>query len=221
MPGPDPSGAPNRRPIATRQWRLFQRLARWLADGGVTPNAISCSSIAFAGGAAAAFVGASYANTEAMRVTAMLIAAGMIQLRLIANLLDGLVAVEGGKATPTGDLYNEVPDRIADTLILVGAGFAPASSPWLGAAAAIAAMFVAYIRAMGASLGAGQVFVGPMAKQHRMAVTTIATVASVLPIAYSKHFIPVALSGIALGSLVTAWRRLQIIAARLREAKRS
>ncbi len=151
----------------------------------------------------------------------MLTAAVMIQLRLVANLLDGLVAVEGGKATPTGDLYNEVPDRIADTLILVGAGFAPVSNPWLGAAAAITAMFVAYVRAIGASLGVGQVFAGPMAKQHRMAVTTIATVASALPIAYSQHFLPAALAVIALGSLVTAWRRLRIIATRLREAMAS
>lgn len=219
MASSESSGVPNRRPIATRRWQVFQRLARWLADIGVTPNAISCSSIFFAAGAAAAFVSASYADTYVLRAAAMLIAVGMIQLRLIANLLDGLVAVEGGKATPTGDLYNEVPDRIADTLILVGAGFAPLSSPWLGAAAAIAAMFVAYIRAMGASLGVGQVFAGPMAKQHRMAVTTVATVASALPIDYSQHFLSIALALIALGSIVTAGRRLLIIATRLREAK--
>ena len=219
MANSEGSGAPNRRPIATRRWQVFQRLARWLADIGVTPNAISCSSIVFAAGAATAFVGASYADSEVLRAAAMLIATGMIQLRLIANLLDGLVAVEGGKATPTGDLYNEVPDRIADTLILVGAGFAPSGTPWLGAAAAIAAMFVAYVRAMGASLGVGQVFAGPMAKQHRMAVTTVATLASVPPITYSQHFLPIALAIIALGSLLTAWRRLRIIAARLGEAK--
>ena len=53
-----------------------------------------------------------------------------IQLRLIANLLDGLVAVEGGKRTPTGELYNEAPDRIADTAVLVGAGYAVGGSPW-------------------------------------------------------------------------------------------
>ena len=32
----------------------------------------------------------------------------------LANMLDGLLAVEGGQQTKTGELYNEIPDRIAD-----------------------------------------------------------------------------------------------------------
>jgi len=106
-----------------------------------------------------------------------LVAALMVQARLIANLLDGMVAMEGGKATAEGELYNEVPDRISDALIFIGAGYSVIGIGVLGWAAALVAMFVAYVRAIGASVSAGQVFVGPMAKPHRMALMTLSGLA--------------------------------------------
>ncbi|MNL67657.1 hypothetical protein D3C87_1922650 [compost metagenome] len=45
--------------------------------------------------------------------------------------------------------------------------------PW---AAVFLATLTAYARMMGASVGAGHQFLGPMAKQHRMALITVATV---------------------------------------------
>ncbi len=217
------SEEPNRRPIATRSWALFQGAAARLAAAGVTPNAISLSSIAFAAAAGVALAATSWVESSLAVRGLWLLAAAMIQLRLIANLLDGLVAVEGGKRTPTGELYNEAPDRVADTAVLIGAGYAVGGSPWCGAAAAIVALFVAYLRALGASAGAGQAFAGPMAKQHRMAVIT----ALALYLAFSPTgWQPVDASGrgpmtvglvvIAVGGLVTAARRLRIIAQRLR-----
>ncbi len=76
-----------------------------------------------------------------------------------------MVAVEGGRRTPTGDLFNEVPDRVADTLVLVGAGWglAQAGLPWaepLGWAAALAAMATAYIRALADGHGLRGCFLG-------------------------------------------------------------
>jgi phosphatidylglycerophosphate synthase len=84
-----------------------------------------------------------------------------IQLRLLANMLDGLIAVEGGKKTPTGELYNEIPDRIADVVLLASAGYASQHGP-LGAAlgwcAAVLAVGTAYLRALGARRGRPQDF---------------------------------------------------------------
>ena len=51
-------------------------------------------------------------------------AAVLIQFRLLCNLFDGMVAVEGGLGTPSGILFNDFPDRIADPLILICAGYA-------------------------------------------------------------------------------------------------
>ena len=57
-------------------------------------------------------------------------AAAGIQLRLGANMLDGLVAVEEGKGAPTGAHYNEAPDRVEDALLLVAALLAEAEALW-------------------------------------------------------------------------------------------
>ena len=44
-----------------------------------------------------------------------LVGAGLILLRLLANMLDGMVADESGEGGPLGSLYNEIPDRISLT----------------------------------------------------------------------------------------------------------
>jgi phosphatidylglycerophosphate synthase len=95
-----------------------------------------------------------------------------VQLRLLCNLLDGMVAVEGGRKSKVGALYNEVPDRIADSLFIVSLGYAIAV-PWLGWFGALAAAVTAYIRVLGGTFDLAQDFRGPMAKQHRMAVLTL------------------------------------------------
>ena len=82
-----------------------------------------------------------------------------------------MVAIEGGKQSPLGMLYNEFPDRIADSLLIVALGYV-ISLPWIGWLGALAAMATAYIRVFGGALGLAQDFRGPMAKQHRMAVMT-------------------------------------------------
>lgn len=218
-----PEADANRRPLKTRGWTLFVKLADRLARWGVSPNAISLSSIAWAALAGGAFWLTADAAGAAARALFLLAAAG-IQLRLIANLLDGMVAVEGGRRSPVGELYNEAPDRIADSLILLGAGQA-AGNLLLGCGAALLAVLVAYVRALGASAGAGQVFAGPMAKPHRMALLTITSLYCMAAPAggpwwlaprYAMHL---ALWVIAIGCGVTFARRLIIIAGRMRQAE--
>lgn len=53
-----------------------------------------------------------------------LLAAAMIQGRLLCNLMDGLMAIEGNLKSASGEIYNDAPDRVSDALILVGAGYA-------------------------------------------------------------------------------------------------
>ncbi|MCU1407306.1 MAG: hypothetical protein JWQ43_3609, partial [Glaciihabitans sp.] len=76
---------------------------------------------------------AATAHTDGWAVRACWLgAAAFVQLRLIANLLDGMVAVEGRKGGPTGDLWNEAPDRVSDVAIFIGAGYALGGCPLLG-----------------------------------------------------------------------------------------
>ncbi|EMI19392.1 CDP-diacylglycerol--glycerol-3-phosphate 3-phosphatidyltransferase-related protein [Rhodopirellula maiorica SM1] len=219
--------AANRRPIKSRQMPVFQRLASRLAKTSITPNQISGTSILFALVAGIAMAATSSFEAAIAERGLWILAAAMIQCRLIANLLDGMVAVEGGKSSPVGDLYNEVPDRVSDSAIFIGAGYAVGGYPLLGFAAALVAVFVAYVRAIGASVDAGQVFAGPFAKPQRMALmTTICVAMAILPSAWQAvpsqpqiTVVGIALAVICIGGIITAIRRLQKIAAILRLRK--
>ncbi len=163
-----------RRPLKVRSVKLFHNIAGWLGQRGITPNQISIASVVFAI-FAAIFLLFIPSTTETGRVVLPLLAAFFIQCRLICNLLDGLVAVESQKGTASGELFNDIPDRIADPIILIAAGYATTIAPWayiLGWAAALLAVMTAYIRTLAASIGAPTDFSGPMAKQHRMALMT-------------------------------------------------
>lgn len=218
-------GPAGRRPLKTRGWLVFQRIAARLANSGVTPNAISASSVLFAVVSGCCLAATAQVNDDLARRMLWFASAVFIQLRLIANLLDGMVAIEGGKASAVGELFNEVPDRLSDPAILIGAGFSYGSCPILGFTAALVAVFVAYVRAIGASVGVGQVFLGPFAKPQRMAVMTVVCVAnSFLPSAWNPiheasqlGIAGAALILIAAGGAITSIRRLRKIAAAMRD----
>lgn len=191
---------PTRRPLKSRDTRWARTVASRLAATGLTPNRISQGSIFFAAIAGAAFWLSGTTDGFA-RILLLLLAAAGCQMRLLCNLLDGMVAVEGGKSKPDGPFWNEVPDRTADILILVGAGLG-AGIPALGWAAATAAVLTAYLRELGRAEGAPPDFSGPMAKPHRMAVMTAAAlVAAALP---GFAIIAVALWIVVVGAVATA-----------------
>lgn len=192
-----------RRPLKSRQWRFSIALAAWLARRGVTPNAISLFGLA-AGILGGVMLGLTVLGDVPWLF--WLLAAGFVQLRLLSNLIDGMVAVESGRRSPLGELFNEVPDRISDAATLIGLGFAAGGTPWLGFVAAILAVFVAYVRAAAKLAGAPQDYSGPMAKPHRMFVVTVTCLASVVSPAWPLATI--ALAVIAAGSILTAARRL-------------
>lgn len=200
-----------RRPLKTRDVKAFQRLSSWLIARRVRPNAISLSSIVFA-----AVAGAGLAGTTSWSPRLLFaLAAVFVQLRLLANMLDGMVALGTGEPSPLGDLWNEVPDRFADAIILVGAGYALGGTIVLGYLATMLALLTAYLRAFGATHGVTGLFLGPMAKPHRMAAVTAACLwGALVPANWpggSEHQVgamTLALWLIVLGGIVTVVRRL-------------
>ena len=201
-----------RRPIASRSSFWAIGAARSLGRAGVTPNTISVASVAFAGFGGALIMFCAHP-------LGWLAAAVCVQLRLVCNLLDGMVAIEGGKKTATGALYNEFPDRIADSLLLIPLGYA-AGLPWLGWLCALLAALTAYVRVFGGSVGLAQDFSGIMAKQRRMAALTAGLVAQAVewPLFASHWSLVTAASIIAFGSLVTCITRTRAIARALEAA---
>jgi phosphatidylglycerophosphate synthase len=187
-------------------------LAQAVARAGISANSVSLIGMVFAAVASAAFLLARGPQWRAWLV----VAAAGIQLRLLCNMIDGMVAVEHGRATPTGALYNDVPDRIADTAILVTAGYAAGHGD-LGWACAIVAMLTAYVRALGGALGTPQFFFGPQSKSQRMAVMTVAAAVSALlsSLERAAQLMTIALLVVLVGSIVTVVRRLRRIAREL------
>lgn len=211
-----------RRPIATRERKTFRLLAEWLARCGCSPNAISLTGMFCAIGAAVVFAATSRELTHPR--LAWFAGAMLVQLRLLANMLDGMVAITAQKASPVGELYNEVPDRVSDAAIFVGLGYSFGGDPVLGYAAAGVAIFTAYVRAMGKVAGGPQEFCGPMAKPHRMFLVTLLGCYNCLPESWRPYRMEPGQGAAALcliiiivGGIVTAGRRLCRTAAALRK----
>lgn len=179
----------NRRPIPARNSKYSVAFAQWLASRGVFPNQISLFGLAAGVGSGLALL-LTPLLTEWNRFL-FVVCAVLVLLRGLSNMFDGMVAVEHGRASPTGLLYNEVPDRISDIALMVGAGYAIGGQPAAGWAAACIALLVTYIRAAGTIAGAPTDFSGPMAKQQRMfSIAAVALFLGVTPAGWHPAFGP-------------------------------
>lgn len=207
-----------RRPIKSRSNPMMVSLAKWLSQKNVTPNHISLLSMIPAFIAMIALALWQVSTLLWVQILLLIIAIAGIQLRLLCNLVDGMVAIEGGKVTPAGELFNEVPDRVSDTFFFIGLGLS-LISPFnhdisyglsLGLLAALFAAFTAYVRVLGVSMGTPAFFSGPFAKQHRMALMTLSIIATIIGLFFqmSTEFLWLAIIMIIAGSFITTLRRL-------------
>lgn len=192
----------DRRPLKSRGTRWAAAATRLLLATRLSANAVSVLGILFAA------LGAWAAIEAPDRPLLYLAALAGIQLRLLCNMLDGLIAVEGGRGSPLGALFNEVPDRIEDSLLLAAFGIA-AGSLALGLFAALLACFAAYLRLLGGTFGLPQDFRGPMAKPHRMAALSLTAIAALVEaLAWgSDRSLAIGLWIIVAGTVVTLVRR--------------
>ena len=180
-----------RRPLKSRTTRWAALLTRAALASGISANGMSVL------GVLVSILGAAAILFAQERLWLFALAALAIQLRLLANMLDGLIAVEGGRGSPTGPIFNEFPDRIEDSLFLVAAGYACGLS-WLGWLAALLAATCAYVRLLGGTLGFKQDFGGPMAKPHRMAALTLGCLVAILWLPALQTTLAVIAAGTAL-----------------------
>ena len=212
------SNIEGRRPLKVRGYVLSQRIAGWLLKQNITPNQISITSILFAALAAVCLFSMPFSSGAGRWLLPIAIAV-LIQCRLLCNLFDGMVAVEGGKSTTSGELFNEIPDRIADPLILIAAGYAATTAicssyiSLLGWGAGLLAVLTAYVRTLATATGAPTDFRGPMAKQHRMATMTVACVLTSFEFNFWQqgYILIGALAVIIVGCIITLWRRVRVV----------
>lgn len=199
-----------RREVTSRNTKWAAAIARWMASRSITPNQISMMSVLFSaiGGGILLY---SVLCPSISRYFALIAYILGIQLRLLCNLFDGMVAIEGGKKTPNGDLYNDIPDRFSDALLIIPAGYVAGNiGVELGWLAALLATMTAYFRWIGAFKTQKHFFNGPMAKQHRMALLTVAALIGIATIhlGYLHYVFFVSLIIMNIGLIVTLVRRL-------------
>jgi phosphatidylglycerophosphate synthase len=147
---------------------VFRRTARGVTAlclrWNVHPDAVSYSSIVASAAAALCF-------WQSSRHPVLLLVAPLFcYVRLWLNMLDGMVALASGKASPRGEILNEMPDRISDVLIFVGVAHSGLSAPLTGYWSVILALLTAYVGVLGRAVGVQREFSGVMAKPWRMVV---------------------------------------------------
>jgi len=152
----------SRRPIAELFRRTAHAAVRLCVRLEIHPNTVSYCSIVAAGAA-----GVCFWQSGALPVL-LIPAVAFCYVRLWLNMLDGMVALASGKASRSGEIVNELPDRISDVIIFVGAGYSGLCGPSGGYWAAIFALLVAYVGVLGQAVGVQREFSGLMAKPWRM-----------------------------------------------------
>lgn len=163
-----PADPANRRPIARVFRATAHRATRWCTRVGIQPNWISYASMAASSIAAVAFA------CSGTHLGMLLLGCAACVVRLWCNMLDGMVAIEGGTTSRQGEIVNELPDRISDVLIFVGVALNSTCSIHAGYASAIAALLVAYVGIIGQTVGTPRQFGGWMSKPWRMVVVMLA-----------------------------------------------
>jgi phosphatidylglycerophosphate synthase len=206
------SEAENRRPLTSRNSAWAARLASWAVTREITPNQISQASMGFA--AAGFFLYALSTQGDGLsQFLCLILAAASVQARLVCNLIDGMVAIEGGKGAKDGPFWNEAPDRVSDLLFFAGAGLA-AGRPDLGLLASVLAIATAYIRELGRAEGFPPDFSGPLAKPQRMAVLTAGT--AIAALYASEWTLTATLWIVVAGTAITILRRSLTLISKLK-----
>jgi phosphatidylglycerophosphate synthase len=152
----------SRRPIADAFRGTANTATRLCVRYRIHPDAISYLSIVAAAIAAILF-------WKSGRHPALLLFAPLFcYLRLWFNMLDGMVALAGGKASWRGEILNDLPDRISDVLIFAGVAHSGWMNPFIGYWTAIFALLTAYVGMFGQAVGVQREFSGVMSKPWRM-----------------------------------------------------
>jgi phosphatidylglycerophosphate synthase len=152
-------------------------------------------------------VGGACLAVAAATPIALLLVPVVAALRLVLNVLDGMVAraaASGPRAI--GEIWNEVGDRTGDALFLVGLAAVPAVGPWLGLGSLLMAIAASYVGLAAKAAGGRRLYGGVMSKPGRMVVLSVA--APVAFVTSEPGWLAVAAWIILIGSTVTVGQRL-------------
>jgi phosphatidylglycerophosphate synthase len=152
----------SRRPIAMAFRRTAEGTTQLCVRCRVHPDAVSYLSILAALAAAICFW------KSGQSPWLLIVAPLFCYLRLWFNMLDGMVALAASKASPRGEILNDLPDRVSDIVIFAGVAHSGLMNPFIGYWAAIFAVLTAYVGLFGQAVGVQREFGGMMSKPWRM-----------------------------------------------------
>ena len=150
-----------RRPIAAAFRGTAHAAVQWCVRRHVHPDLVSYLSVFASLAAAACF-------WQGRHAWVLVLAPLFCYLRLWLNMLDGMVALASGKASPRGEILNDLPDRVSDVVIFAGVAHSGLNSPFTAYWAAIFALLTAYVGTLGQAVGVQREFSGVMSKPWRM-----------------------------------------------------
>lgn len=194
-------------------------LAAWLRARGATPNGLSLFAVGLSALAGTAFFFA-LRDPPHYGAALLLFAALCLGGRIACNRLDGVLARRGGMVGKAGEVYSDAPDRLADALVFLGAGYG--LTPWLpwardlGWAVSLLAVGTAYVRVLGLACGLREHGEGPMPRRTRMIAMAVAALLAAAGLALDQTaavawLMLAALAVVALGAALTIALRLRAI----------
>jgi phosphatidylglycerophosphate synthase len=193
-----------------RNWMVWvlSPLERTLVRSRVSPDALNYAGLALGLLAGAAFV-----------VRQLPLAAWLIALGGICDILDGRIARARGIASSYGEFLDSTLDRFTETFTFVGVAWYLSGSAWLATATLLAlggSMLVSYTRARGEAVGVS--YAGGLAQRaERVVVLAIATLLEPTV----RGALGWSVVAIAVASVGTAIYRTAFIARALRSGSRA
>jgi len=164
----------SRRPIAGAFRATAHAAVRLCLRGSIHPDTVSYASVAASALACLCFLAAR------RHPWLLLLGPLFCYLRLWLNMLDGMVAIASGKASPHGELLNDLPDRLSDVLVFAGLAHSGYGTPFLAYWAALAALATAYVGTLGQAVTGRREYGGIMAKPWRMVMVHLGAWATFL-----------------------------------------
>lgn len=189
------------RPIASK---IFEPMARTMADAGISPNAISMLSLLFA-----AFAGFLYYYSEFDNFL-VLMAGLLVALNSFFDAMDGLMARYLKIASAKGDFLDHVIDRYSDVFIICGIFFGGYVNWQIGVITIVGVLLTSYLGTQAQALQLGRYYGGIIGRADRLVLIMLS---SVIYYFYQGEVLGFSSLGwmiliIGVGSHITAFQRI-------------
>jgi archaetidylinositol phosphate synthase len=113
----------------------------------------------------------------------LLWAIGLTIARMLLNTFDGVIAIQRGNLSLTGEIVNALPDRYSDAFVLAGVAISPLCHTWLGVAGMASVFLVSYTGMLGKALGVSWQHHGPLGKVERLIILMVFTLVQYIVLA--------------------------------------